>query len=424
MKKNILTGLVLAILLCISIVGSNAQGGSNYSIIGFGDITDANGAYYDGVAGAATAMPSQDHINLANPAMWTYNKNTRLQFGYRFNQNMIESGTEFGDDGNTLYQNNGMVDNFSVVFAIDTALGISAGAGLNRVSDINYYFASPFAIEDNGLGLSGKTYFRGDGGINNAHLGAAFRLFDRISIGAQLGYYFGDIEQSVQTIYDQALAYPTDYYRDIRVTGLNTRLGFDVKATENLNISAYFASDLGLELDNRLLTYTATASTGTNIDTLESLGGTAEMPTRIGLGASYLWDRVRLVGDFGYVMAEGIDFRAPQDGQLRDAFSFSLGAERIPSRFASSRFGERVSYRLGLSYRQLYYQLKGQDIDEMLVSAGISLPLPGTAIIDFGLSLGQRGTLEAGLVQESFLRLNFALSIGDTWFIPFERGYD
>jgi len=415
--------VVLFMLVCFT-GDIRAQGGSNYSIIGVGDLTDANGAFYDGIAGAATAMPSAEHINLSNPAMWTYNKSTRLQFGYRFNQQMVETNRPLASSNGTIYQNNGMVDNISGIFAIDTAGGISASAGLTRISDINYYIANGFEIEKDGLTASGKTYYQGQGGINNAHIGAAFRVHDDVSIGMSLGYYFGDIHQSVQTIYNESTGYSTDYLRDFRLTGTNYRVGVDVIAAPGLNISASYAGDLGLDIENRLIRLANFSTTGLELDTLESLDGTTNLPARLGLGASYLLDRLRFVADLQFTSVSGFEFRPPQNGELKNGLAFAIGAERTPSRFAGARFGEKISYRLGFGYKDLYYRVNGQDISEYYLGAGLSLPLPGRAIIDIGMLIGQRGTLDAELVQESFLRLNFAISIGDSWFIPFEREYD
>jgi hypothetical protein len=420
-SRNIYSFTVLILLVCAS-YSVYSQGGSNYSTIGIGDIKHAGGAYYDGAAGAATALPSATHINLSNPAMWTYNKDTRLQFGYRFNQQLVETGSTTGEA--SLYQNNGMVDNMTAMFALDTTRGISASLGLSRISDINYYIAEGFEVEKDGLIASGNTFYQGDGGINNAHLGAAFRIFDIISIGTSLGYYFGDVQQSVETVFNEQTGTPTDYIRDVRISGVNYKLGVDVAVTPQLNIAASLASDFGVERENRLIRLSRFTPRGRTVDTLESTSGDGSLPPRIGLGASYKINRLRFVGDFQFLNIEGFGFRPPSEGTLENGISLAFGVERTPSRFAGARFGEKVSFRLGAGYEDLYYQVRGEDISEFFVSGGLTVPMPGTALLDMSIALGQRGTLEQSLVRESFIRLNFAVSIGDTWFIPFEREFD
>ncbi|GAB5465910.1 MAG: membrane protein [Candidatus Kapaibacteriales bacterium] len=410
--------LGLMIVLFVASFAAFSQGGSNYSTIGYGDITDGRDAYYDGFAGAITAIPNQEHINPLNPAMWTYNKTTRLQFGYRFNQQLVESNES------SLYQNNGMVDNFSVMFALDTATGFSAAMGLRRVTDINYYIANPFSISKDGLGLSGNVFHQADGGMNNAFLGTAYRLPFGLALGGVIGYYFGDVEQTVQTVFDQSIASATDYQRESRITGLNYRFGVDYQLNESLNLAAFYASDPGLSVDTRLISFSLFSASGINIDTLDTTESDAIFPQRLGLGASYTIDRLLFSADYQMTMADGVEFRQPQNGEMVNGFSFAVGAERRASRFASARFGERVSYRLGLGYTALPYSISGEQINEYMLGAGLTLPLPGTALIDLGLQAGQRGTIKSGLVKESFIRMNFSLSIGDTWFIPFERDFD
>ncbi len=117
MKRYLL--LAFALVLCLTSPSQlRAQGGSNYSIFGIGDLRQTLGASYDGLAGTQIAVWSDYAINLANPAAWGAVKSTRIQGGFRFNQQSVSNGSITSD------QNNGKLEGMATIFSIDTALGI------------------------------------------------------------------------------------------------------------------------------------------------------------------------------------------------------------------------------------------------------------------------------------------------------------
>ena len=78
--KNILTFICIVFASYIDLYAQ--QGGSNYSMFGIGDIRQSIGAGYDGLAGTQQAVQSYHAVNLANPAMWSAAKLTRLQIDF------------------------------------------------------------------------------------------------------------------------------------------------------------------------------------------------------------------------------------------------------------------------------------------------------------------------------------------------------
>src|SRR5690606_16287144 len=96
---------IIALIFFISFnITLLAQGGSNYSIFGVGELNHVNGAKYDALGGTSIAFPHKTGINLKNPAMWSENTDTRIQLGYKFNQSLVSN------DSQNLYQNNGGLD--------------------------------------------------------------------------------------------------------------------------------------------------------------------------------------------------------------------------------------------------------------------------------------------------------------------------
>ena len=67
--------------------------------------------------------------------------------------------------------------------------------------------------------------------------------------------------------------------------------------------------------------------------------------------------------------------------------------------------------------------LEGESIDEFGISFGIGLPAGRLFTnANLGVEYGQRGTTNAGLIQEDFFNVMIGLSLNDKWFI--KRKFD
>ncbi len=84
-------------------------------------------------------------------------------------------------------------------------------------------------------------------------------------------------------------------------------------------------------------------------------------------------------------------------------------------------FLDRWAYNVGAGYRQLYYVVNDQGIDEMYGSFGVQIPIARSTYLDAAATGGMRGTTDQGLIREVFARLSFSISIGENWFRPFKR---
>lgn len=81
-------------------------------------------------------------------------------------------------------------------------------------------------------------------------------------------------------------------------------------------------------------------------------------------------------------------------------------------------------YRAGVRYNQDYLVVRGEQLNEIAVSAGLSIPvdaLRSRSRITLGGEYGQRGTMDNGLIQERFTTLFVGLSFtpisGERWFV-------
>lgn len=407
--------LKICAILTLSIIGFGrlfAQGGSNYSVFGLGDIIHATGAGYEALCGTAIAFPQQSGINTVNPAMWSFATMSRLQVGYRFNQNLIQSGDK------KLLQNNGKLNGITAIFVIDTGLGLSASFGIIPYTWVNYLSANPIDRESGEIPIKGKAIYDGKGGISKAYLGASIKIFDNFSLGASFFSTFGSTIHNRNTeFYD---SYTSNYYvrQTDYIKGIGLHSGIFFTPAKNFSLGAYLENHFSMDYD-RDLRY----SVQRNLDTVFLSSGSIKMPATFGVGASYLSGKFLFGGDISVQNYSNLDFNPGAQTEFGNNIIISLGAERLGNDNINADILDRISYKFGAGYNQLYYSVYGEDISELSLSVGMGIPLPGTGMLNTAFVFGTRGTENLGLVKEYFGRMTVDVSIGEIWFKPFKREY-
>lgn len=405
----------LIILMAIAVLSFGkiyAQGGSNYSVFGLGDLIKSTGASYESLCGVSAAFRQDAGINTLNPAMWSFTTMSRLQLGYRFNQNLIQSGNS------SLLQNNGKLNGIAAIFMIDTGMGIAASFGIIPHTWINYFTANPIERESGEIPIKGKALYDGQGGISKAYLGGSVKLTNELSIGTAVFANFGSIIHNRRTeFYD---TYTSNYYvrETDYVKGLGLQSGIYFSPFDNVALGAYLENHFGMDYE-RELRY----SVQRNIDTIFNSEGNITMPPKIGFGAAYYWDKFILGADFSMQNFSDFNYRPGVNTKFRENINIALAVERIGNKNINADYLDKISYKFGIGYNQLYYSVYGESIAEYSAAVGLGIPLPGTGMLNTALIFGTRGTESAGLVKEYFTRFTVDLSIGEIWFKPFRRDY-
>lgn len=418
-QNSLIPKLLLVLVISFSLqINVFAQGGSNYSLFGIGEINRNHGAFYDGMSGTSISVPSEYAINLKNPAMWSYVENTRIQFGYKFNQHLNESTVNDGVR-QSLYQNNGKINDVLTIFSIDTSMGLSLSLGLNSFTSVSYYVANSSSVSKGDLSVTGTTYYQGSGGISNVYIGMSARPADYLSLGASVTGHIGTIKTNSQSRYFEDFTFQTVTLKESAYNGLSTKFGFNLTAIENLSIGGYINLNQSMSSDN-ITTYVSQFSA----DTSTSNEVEFDLPTEIGLGIAYRTGKFIIASDFVTQDFTNLNYNKVLNSEFQNSYNFSLGVRRNGNPSRNADYLDRMGYSFGASYAQMYYNLNGQNINEISGSFGINMPIPGTGMIDASFILGQRGTTDFGLINEYFGRLLINLSIGDTWFKPIRKYFD
>ncbi|MFM8431222.1 MAG: hypothetical protein ACKOQ6_08865 [Bacteroidota bacterium] len=112
-----------------------------------------------------------------------------------------------------------------------------------------------------------------------------------------------------------------------------------------------------------------------------------------------------------------------QSDSLANSYRISLGAQFVPDDRNFSGFWKQVQYMAGLHYSNSFLSLRGQQLTEAGVSAGLGIPIRrGMTLIRFMAETGKRGTTDSGLLEERYVRFTFGLTLNDRWFV--KQRYD
>ncbi len=409
MKKT----LILLFLLAAASTGLHAQGGSNYTMFGIGDLRNTLGASYDGLGGTQIAVPSDYAVNFVNPAAWGIVKTTRFQGGFRFNQQSVTNGSS------TIGQNNGKLEGIAAIFSIDTSLGIAASFGFYPYSSVNYSLTTPTSIVANGNTIGGEIDASGAGGITAGYIGGAFKIVDNLSFGVAAVGLFGKTNSIIETILYTSESYISINQRNDNFKGSGFKAGLLYTPLDNFKIGLAMSSYASLHGTSELR-YSTLSSSETSSDTTIKQDFSTPMPTSIGVGASYKSGKFLFALDGEMQDFSSFNYR-PGKAQFRTAQRLSFGISRLASFAPGTAFADRIAFNIGGGYNQLYYTLNGAGINEYFASFGMQIPVGGTAMMDCAVTGGTRGATGNGLVQEMFGRFSVTIGIGETWFKPFVR---
>ena len=399
----------------------NAQN-SPYSSLGIGNISPQGFAAQEFMGGVGVSNTGSFIMNNINPALIARNKNTILDIalsGQQFNiKNSITSQK----------QSTGNISHIAVLFPIYRKYWTTQ-LGFKPYSNVEYGYSRTARISGNQDFTATYTY-EGSGGLNSFFWGNGFTVAKNVYVGAKINYLFGNITNEIGTQVNVGGADPKTILINRTVfSSLLFNLGaaatFPLKNKKNINVGASF--DLGQTLGTKRSTFNErrNANDGTlSQDTLLFNQKTnINLPYKLRLGVSYEKPSVYTLGVDVFTQAweKYSDGTAPNpDLKFQNSLGVAVGGEFTPD-FKSGNFFKRSTYRMGAQYQKTAYLLNGQSINEFGISFGTSLPVGisqvGLTYINLGVTLGQRGTTSAGLIQENYFKVTLGATINDLlWF--------
>jgi len=392
-----------------------------YSRYGLGETRNGNNTVLKGMGSISAAYANGYNVNTDNPASYASLRLVTYEAGGEGSmRNIIANNQNVGTGSATLSY-----------ITIGIPAGKHGGLAFGLRPNTRVYYRMNDSLNLDGLGPALKVY-SGDGGTNYAFIGGAYE-FKGFSLGANVGYLFGTIRNSIilQKQYDSVNAYNTDFSRFNKIGGLYYKLGvqYNTKLKNDLRLrvggTLALSQDLNAHVDSGGVLWRYSGS-GSIFDTTyytNNFKGKVTMPMTYSVGAQLLG------GDKWMV---GVDYSAAQWSQFRNlgavdsvdnSYRIAAGAEFTPDPASLYHYLQRVTYRLGFYYGKDFVTLRNTDVSYMAVTVGASLPFKRTQDrIHLGLELGRKGTETNGLVRENFVKFSLGISLNDKWFV--KRRYD
>lgn len=398
-------------------VAANAQSSTNspYTRYGLGELSDQAFAHNAAMGGIGYALRSSEQINVMNPA--SYSAVDSLSF--MFDIGMGLKSSNYQENGYKTNAKNASFDYLAMQFRLHPRVGFAVG--FTPYSNVGYKFSRTSDIENSDDVRLTNTFY-GDGGLQQIFGGIGFKILDNLSIGANVGYLYGEIDyQTLATLSnggDQTttynnisinsyianfgLQYTQKLSKTDKVTlGLVYGLGHDLKSTETKGIQVTDGSSYS-EL------------------TEETIKDSYGIPSTFGAGLTWQHKQNLTVGaDYTLQQFENVKYDNSTDF-YKNRTRIGAGIEYMPSLYGRN-YLSRIRYRAGAYYSSSYMKLPEYDgPKEWGVSAGFGLPLHlfqrNTVLSITGQYVRVLPSVK-GMLSENRFVLKLGLTFNEHWFM-------
>jgi hypothetical protein len=437
------TRLFITFLLAIIVFQARSQStattSSPYSKYGLGDIVPQTLPQNIGMGDISVATNSTSgyfNIDPLNPASYGSDHLTVIDVGLYSN---ILTLNQTGQSSQT----NANFRLSHVAFAFPITKRSAFSFGLLPYSELGYNYTT--TRKNFGTGSSVDTnavnyIYSGQGGLSKAYFGYGFGIGKHLQLGANVSYIFGNLQQysstEIPTLPGTLNSRIEDSYA---IGGLNYDYGiqYTIDFTDSkhviLGYSASANSSLNSQYTHIVSQYTYDSSGNENV-ALDSITATKSPKTKIQLpqlnhyGLSFVNDGKYLIGaEYSTGNWAQLSIGGVNQG-LQNSQTYNLGGQFTPNINALNNYWATVDYKLGFIYDKTYIDVNGANnntatnIRDYALTFGFGLPLrPNDSRtsfykINFAAEIGQRGTLNNGLVKENYVNLHLSFTLNDKWF--------
>ena len=424
---------LLAVFLIISLSMSAQEGAygaySPYSIYGIGDVVKEGNAFTKSMGGVGIATRNRRFINYTNPAAITARDTLSFMADFGLEQkNTVYHQGDLKSANNTFN-----IHDFVMSFPIWRSSAFMVG--ITPYSDVGYDFSSIETNQDiigNTGNISYDSY--GTGSIYQTFIGAGVTFWKRLSVGAEMIYYFGNINKKTDMNYSDDSYRSVNTGHELSLNGVTGKFGLQYEQKLGGDVSMLLGATyrMGTDVKGYSTSYRYAVQSGVvdtlkhNIDTLGN--GKIGFADEIGVGLSvkggekwmvefdYLrsnWSRSGFENTAGFAVSGVSSFTSTVSQ------SFRAGFEIVPNRNDVRYYFKRCTYRAGAYYDQSYYKLDGNNVNSIGITFGMTLPISSSSRhngITLGVDLGQRASTKNNMIRERYARFVVSFNIHDLWF--------
>ena len=405
---------------------------SPYSIFGIGDISKQGTAYNKSMGGVGIASRNRRFININNPAAVTARDTLSFMADFGISQkNTLYSQGDIRSAKNTFN-----VYDFILSFPIWKSSAFMVG--ITPLSDVGYDF-SHIETDKEIIGNTGNIKYDsyGIGSIYQVFVGAGATFWKKVSVGAELLYYFGNIDKVTNMDYSNTSYRSINSGSEMAIRGVTGKFGLQYEQKLGGNVSMVLGATykLGTNMKGYSTTYRYANQSSVsdtlkyNVDTLQRNG--LRFGDELGVGISIRGGE-KWSAEFNYIRSDwrksgfdnaaGFSVLGNMNFSTTVSQSFRAGFEIVPNRNDIRYYLKRCAYRAGVYYDQEYYKVNGNSINTYGITLGVTLPVfrwyNGISIgVDFGQrAYNPRVSSKNSVIREQYVAFNLGFNIHDIWF--------
>ena len=426
-EKLILLSVFLIIGVSVSAQEGTYGSYSPYSIFGIGDLSKEGSAFNKSMGGVGIATRNRRFINYTNPAAVTARDSLSFMadFGLEQNNKMFAQGDI--RSGNNTFNIHNLVMSFPIWKSSAFMVGITP------LSDVGYDFSS-IETDPDIIGNTGNITYEsyGTGSVYQTFVGAGVTFWKKLSVGAEMIYYFGNLDKVTNMNYSDASYRSLNSGSEITVRGVTGKFGlqYEQKISGDLSMIIGATYRLGTNMKGYSKNYryanqsSVTDTLKYSVDTLASSG--VRFGDELGIGIS-LKNGERWSAEFNYIRSDwrnsgfnkapGFSVSGESVFSATVSNSFRAGFEIVPNRNDIRYYLKTCTYRAGVYYDQSYYKLDGNNVSSVGLTLGITLPVYRLYNgISLGVDIGQRASSKNQMIRERYAKFVIGFNIHDIWF--------
>lgn len=441
MKKSVFSLItIITLLLTFQTSPLHAQGGTSspYSQYGVGLLSDQSIGMSRGMNGVGIGMREYGQVNYLNPASYSAIDSTTFIFDVAMTMQTSNFKETTSQGTKSLNARNADFEYAVASFRVMKHLGMSFGIVPYSVVGYDYSTKPKIISNYTQYPLTSQTTVTtdntGDGGLHMVYIGAGWAITPRLSIGTNVNYLWGTLDNDLITSYTDS--YVKSLSRYYTATISTAKLDFGVHYTlpiskkDDLSLGLTYSPGYGIGASPSCEIVTSNSQSAVNDTTLYKAQNALRIPTSIGVGVSWKHNNKWLVGlDYtyqGWSAMKSVDYRDVKTGRLmgddtdefNDRHRINVGAQYCKDANGRS-FKDRIRFRFGMGYTTSYIQINDRKGPrEISMSAGIGLPIINMYNTRSMLNVSFQwvNTNATGMIRDNTFRINLGLTFNERWF--------
>lgn len=397
----------------VNITSAQVQPNFPYSSLGVGEFDNNSQGMLSGMGIGTSAIRSDNYLNNANPASFSAWA-PKLVLG-----EASASGTAatLSTPEETSKSSTFNLSRFVLGFKVAKFWGTSAG--ILPLSNVSYQIVSPEQTIA-GSAETVSSIYKGNGGLHEAYWGNGVSIGKHLSLGIQLNYIFGSINQMEQVGYDINTPILTATQQTyLKNVNLEYGLQYYTKISKQVDMS------VGLQYQGtRQLRASYNISIISSEDTLSNQ---ALEPNYFTIPSEY---RGGIAFTFANKLTIDADYILQQWSKVPDKYNnvrlinssvYGIGLQYRPWKQVityEDKIIQRMLFEAGFVYDNSYLQINQQQVKDIGFAIGAGFyNRPRTVSVSMGLRFGNKGMQGANSINESYTQLYLNLILRNIWFV-------